>query len=178
MGAISFNLQSINHNNMKKLVIIILTLICISGCTSYDYPEKIPEDFYISLTWECYGCRSYNSETGQLSDCEHDTCYQLTNEDKAYFYDLITSMDIFSYPDTYDPNPGVICHPPTTLILKVRINGDSKEIRAENISDYASSIPLIGRKGQKFLSTCDSIAFRLMRTQEWKDLPESKYQYE
>ena len=71
------------------------------------------EEFSFSLTWGCYGVSSYDSKTGKLiktTDAtnpeDYVTDYQLTDEDKEYFYDLISLLDINSYPDEYDPDNG------------------------------------------------------------------------
>ena len=85
-------------------------------------------------------------------------------------------MDVFSYPDVYNPQEDMWCTPPETLILKVTINGISKEIKAEDIpGTYFTSK---SKKGQKFLSTCKAIITRLEETEEWKALPEFEFLYE
>ena len=85
-------------------------------------------------------------------------------------------MDIFSYPDVYNPQEDMRCTPPETLILKVTTNGISKEIKAEDIpGTYFTSK---SKKGQKFLSTCQAIITRLEETEEWKALPEFEFLYE
>ena len=171
---------------MIRVFISVLAIFCFLGHykpNAYDYPKAVPEDFSVSLTWNCYGVSSYESKTGKLiktTDATHPdnyvTYYQLTDADKAYIYNLIVSMDIFSYPDVYNPQEDMRCTPPETLILKVTINGVSKEIKAEDIpGTYFTSK---SKKGQKFLSTCQAIITRLEETEEWKALPEFEFLYE
>lgn len=85
-------------------------------------------------------------------------------------------MDVFAYPNVYNPNENWHQSPSETLILKVTVNGDSKEIKAEDIAclDFTSK----NKKGQKFLSVCEAIINRLEATENWKALPEYEFIYE
>jgi len=139
------------------------------------------EEFSFSLTWGCYGVSSYDSKTGKLiktTDAtnpeDYVTDYQLTDEDKEYFYDLISLLDINSYPDEYDPDNGEST-PSMTLILSVNIDGMQKTIKAE---DIALSYDSRNKKGQRFLAVCEIICDRLMATKEWKSLPEYEKLYD
>ena len=173
---------------MKKLIAAVLILICAFtavSCSRQDTngnPAAIPEDFSFALTWGCYGISSYDSQTGVLiktTDATHPddyiTSYQLTAEDKEYIYGLISSLDINSYPDTYDPNVGMMSSPPMTLVLTVRLNGEVKTVKAE---DIAYSYESKNEKGQEFLSACYGISRILIATEEWKALPEYEYLYD
>lgn len=102
------------------------------------------------------------------------THYQLTAEDKAFIYNLLVSLDVNSYPDKYDPNNG-ISRPYMTLVLTVRINGEEKTIKAENISlSFVSE----DEQGQRFLSVCEAISNRLEATKAWKALPDYENLYD
>lgn len=171
---------------MKKGMALLLACFfafCVMGCgseTPID-PAAVPEDFSFALTWNCYGISSYDSQTGRLvktTDATHPddyvTEYWLTKEDKAYFYGLLTSFDADSYPDPYDPQNGMST-PSMTLILTVRRDGTEKTVTAENI---ALSFESKDKKGQQFLSVCESISNRLMETAEWQALPEYERLYE
>ncbi len=170
---------------MKRILILIVAITSLYGCTkgeSFDYPSSVPDDFSIALTWNCYGVSSYDSTTGKLikttdatNPDDYITYYQLTKEDKEYIYNLIVSMDIYSYPNIYNPHGDLKSDPPMTLILTVNINGSEKTIKAEDICVEFSTR---NKKGQRFLSTCKSIINRLQTTQEWKALPEYEHFYE
>ena len=172
---------------MKKLVAWLLILVCVSamaGCNTREPvsdPSVVPEDFSFSLTWNCYGVSSYDSQTGKLvktTDAtnpeDYVTYYRLTNEDKEYIYNLLVSLDMKSYPDVYDPQNG-FSRPSTTLILTACIDGEVKTIQAKNISLFLVSAD---DKGQQFLSTCEAISNKLMATEEWKALPDYETLYE
>lgn len=145
------------------------------------YTEPDYEDFSFALTWNTYGISSYDSQTGELIKTRgatnpeaYVTDYRLTDEDKAYFYEVLTSLDVYDYPDVYDPQNGA-SKPSMTLILTLRINGRVKTIKAENIS----LIPVSqDEKGQRFLSACEAISNRLEATAEWKALPDYENLYE
>ena len=172
---------------MKKSIVLVLVLVCIISIVGCGKQEPIsnstavPEDFTFALTWNCYGVSSYDSQTGKLvktTDAtnpeDYITYYRLTDQDKLYFYNLIASLDVSSYPDVYDPQNGMST-PSMTLILTVRCNGMQKTIQAENI---ALSFTSEDEKGQAFLSVCEAICDRLTATEEWNALPDYERLYE
>ncbi len=172
---------------MKKLIAVALLLVfvlSILGCNTQEPNEStgaIVEDFSFALTWGVYGISSYDSQTGRLvktTDAinpeDYVTYYQLTSKDKENIYNLLMALDVNSYPDVYDPQNG-LSEPSATLILTVRMNGETKTIKAEDISLFFVSK---NEKGQLFLDTCDSISNILKATKEWKALPDYENFYE
>ena len=172
---------------MKKLIALVLLLVCvltIAGCNTQESasnPAIVPEDFAFTLTWNCYGISSYDSQTGKLvkttdatTPDDYVTYYQLTDQDKEYIYNLIAPLDVSSYPEVYDPQNG-ISKPSMTLILTVYCNGTQNTIKAENI---ALSFTSEDEKGQAFLAVCEAICNRLTATEEWKALPDYENLYE
>ena len=166
---------------MKKTVLALgLLLFVLAGCGK-STDAAVPKDFSFALTWNCYGVSSYDSETGVLvktTDATHPEDYvtkcRLSKEERAEIYALLSELDVDSYPDRYDPENGLSI-PSMTLILTVRENGKEKTIRAENISMLFESKD---KKGQKFLSACESIVMKLTETPEWKALPQYERLYE
>lgn len=147
-----------------------------------DSGRICPEGFSFALTWNCYGVSSYDSATGKLvktTDATHPEDYVTThyiNEKEAgQVWQLIQKLDIESYPDEYDPNPGVFSTPDMTLILTVRTADGEKTVKAEGI---AMSYESKDEKGQKFLDTCRAIEEILTDTEEWKALPDYEFLYE
>jgi len=174
-------------NCIKKLLIVFFALVCmlsIVGCAAHQSDGKttaVPEDFAFALTWNCYGISSYDSQTGRLvkttdatNPDDYVTYYRLSEQDKAYIYDLIASLDIDAYPEVYDPQNGM-SKPSMTLILTVYRNGTQKTVRAANI---ALSFTSEDEKGQAFLSVCEEISNRLTATAEWASLPDYEKLYE
>ena len=144
--------------------------------------DEVPDDFSFSLVWGVFGISSYDSKTGKLvktTDAtdpdDFVTYYHLTDEERAYVYGLIRELDINSYPDTYNPMPGMMSKPSATLILTVFVDGEEKTVRAEDISlMYRSD----NERGQAFLDTCSAISNMLTETEEWKALPPYETLYE
>lgn len=141
-----------------------------------------PKGFSFSLTWDCYGISSYDSKTGKLVKTkdatnpeDYVTTYLLTAEQKQEIFDLISDLDVTSYPDTYSPHgDGIDSSPPMTLILSVNTDTIQKTITASNIAlTFGSN----NRKGQKFLDVCKAIRDILTETEEWKSLPEYEFFY-
>ena len=178
---------------MKKVLALILALIfAVSLCacnngkneqnksddnelpSNESAPKAFPDDFSFSLTWNVYGISSYDSETGKLvktSDTanpeDYTTYCRLSDKDMEYVYNLIVALDVYSYPDVYDPQD-CLFEPHDTLILTVRVGDETKTIRAEHVSDY---MPANDEKGQIFLDTCEAISYILELTDEWLALP-------
>ncbi len=138
--------------------------------------------FEFSLTWDCNGISSYDSETGRLiktNDAtvpsDYTTTYKLTDSQKRQIYSLILSLDVTSYPDKYDPNEALRTSPSMTLILSVKTDILQKTVSAENI---ALSYEADNARGQRFLSVCEEIKNILTETEEWKALPEYEFFYD
>lgn len=172
---------------MKKIALIVTLVVAIfcSACTNVKKGKTnmgTLEDFSFSLTWGCYGISSYDSDTGQLvktKDATHPedyiTNYKLTDEELEELYELIKDLDVESYPDSYNPNEGVMSSPSMTLVLVINNGEEEKIIEAKDISySYSSK----NRKGQKFLDTCKTISDKLMETEEWKALPDYEFLYD
>ncbi len=138
--------------------------------------------FSFSLTWGCYGISSYDSLTGKLvktTDATHPENYvTYYRPDEAAFEkmkDLLTGLDIESYPDEYDPCEGMMSSPSRTIILTVRNGNEEKTVTCEDItldSGYAHG------KGKAFLNVCDTIAEMLTSTPEWEALPDYERLYD
>ncbi|MCR4935635.1 MAG: zf-HC2 domain-containing protein [Oscillospiraceae bacterium] len=141
----------------------------------------VPADFSFALTWGAYGISSYDSATGKLvktTDASHPedyvTYHTLTEEESERIFDLIAALNVFSYPTEYDPGNGS-SEPSITLILTVRFGGETRTIRAENIS---LSMTSNDEKGQAFLNVCREISDMLTETPEWAALPDYERLYD
>ncbi len=163
---------------MKKLLVFLIFVLSSAGCSS---SVAIPEDFSFTLTWGCFGVSSYDSRTEELvkttdakNPNDYITYYQLTDDDKEFIYNLISSLDVNSYPDVYDPTGSVSSIPPMMFILTVYRNDTNKTIKAEDVS--LNSEP-DDEKGEVFISVCGEICNRLTSTEEWKALPDYEKYY-
>lgn len=175
---------------MKKALALVLVLIFIfSLCACYNTGlptdetglKAVPDDFSFAITWNVFGSSSYDSHTGKLvktTDAQNPEDYitycKLSDVDMEYIYSLIVSLDVYSYPEIYNPKNG-LSDPDATLILTVRVDDEEKTIKAEHISLFFRSED---EKGQKFLDTCQAISNLLEATDQWKALPDSESFYE
>lgn len=169
---------------MKKPVRIVCSVLLLLsltlGLTACGGGNRVPEDFSFALTWN-HGVTSYDSATGVLvkeSDATHPedytTEYHLTEKERQMVWHLFQQLNIQSYPDEYDPNPGKSSKPPASLILTVRTAAGEKTVRAEGIAGgYESDDDM----GQKFLSTCRAIQELVCNTDAWRALPEFEKLY-
>ena len=169
---------------MRKIVILV---ICVwlaallgacdlekeSGSQTTAPKHGVPEDFSFAIRWSCAENCSYDSLTGKLVKDRHAdlvTEYQPTDAEKAYFYELLQTLDWNSYPDEYEMACGV-SEPSVCRILTVRVNGQEKTIRVVDLDpSYEPEEP----KERKYLSVCNGLIDRLMETEAWNALPESK----
>ena len=142
----------------------------------------MPEDFSFSLTWGSYGISSYDSVSGKLvktSDATHPENYIteliLTGEEFDSIFEIISALDVDSYPDIYNPNPDVMQEPSVTLVLTVTNNGETKTISAVDICDDAAHADA---KGKKFINACREISQILTSSEEWQALPDYEFYYE
>lgn len=168
---------------MKKLIfaLLLISVFSFSACSKSTPP--MPDEFSFSLTWGCYGISSYDSESGKLvktTDATHPedyiTTYILSEEELTEIYELISKLDIESYPDEYDPhNGGLASDPSMKLILSVHTDTMDKTVVADDVAlTYKSK----NAKGQRFLSVCEKISKMLTSTDEWGALPEYEFFYD
>lgn len=154
------------------------------------------EVFSFSLHWVGNGIRSYDSKTGELTEtyytpdsltpdvpaeeitdspaCDITVYCPLTYEQKHRIYDLISELDLSSYPDYYYPDKVddieiAESDSTITLILSVSCDDGVRTINAENIAYIPECYD---KKGQKFLGVCKAIEEILAETEEWNRLPE------
>ena len=142
---------------------------------------SVPDDFSFALTWNVFGISSYDSHTGKLvktTDATNPEDYitycQLTDEDMEYIYNLILTLDVYSYPDIYELQTPP-SDPDGTLILTVRVDDEEKTIKAEHVSLFFDSED---EKEQMFFETCNAISDLLEASDEWKALPDYENLYE
>ena len=178
---------------MKKWAVWIVLpalILALSGCDggATGNPELTDsgsdahgfgsiESFSFSLEWGGHG-ESYDSKTGSLTKEVHyaredyAATYLLTEEQKQQIYDLLSELDVTSYPTAYDPQSGT-SFPSMSLVLSVHTDTVQKTIAARDIAFWRFTSE--DAKGQAFLSACKTIIDLLEQTEEWKGLPEYDY---
>ncbi len=176
---------------MKKYFLFALVLalaIMFWGCSGEPEDsentenELVPEDFAFSVTWNTYGISSYDSASGKLvktSDATNPEDYVteliLSEEQLTEIWEIISSMDLESYPEEYDPFSNLKSEPSQTIILSTMINGAQKEVRCENIAFGSEGTT---KKGKAFLTAISDIVSIIESTSEWRALPNYEFFYD
>jgi len=173
---------------MKKYFIFALVFalaIMFYGCNKAPDEEaetkEMPEDFAFSVTWNAYGISSYDSSSGKLvktTDAatpeDYVTTLTLSEDRISEIWDIISKLDIESYPNKYDPFKDVKSEPSQTLILSTVANGVKNEIRCEGIAFGTEGAT---KKGKAFLSAMGDIVSIIESTKEWRALPDYEFFY-
>jgi hypothetical protein len=149
----------------------------------HGHISAVDPSWSFSFTWNTYGISSYDSRTGKLiksSDAtdpqKYTTTLILADWQYMKIWELIRSLEIENYPDTYDPHNGQLYSSPSmTLVLSVKSDAGEKTVTAKEI---ALSYDSKNADGQKFLSVCKGIRDVLTETEEWKSLPEYEFFYD
>lgn len=144
--------------------------------------EEYKPVYSFSLTWGTYGYSSYDSVSKELIKSkdatnpeDYTTKLELTMEQYSEIWQLISDLDIESYPDEYNPHGNGVSVPYMSIVLSVKSKDIEKTITvAETIMSYETD----NAKGQKFLDVCKGIRDILTETDEWKALPEYEFFYD
>ena len=166
--------------------------------TITDYDAKmvteafeLPEDFAFSIVWGCYGISSYDSKTGELvktkdaTDVRKYFCnVQLTEDQmKEVYRILLSDIDLFKYPDSYDPFNApdaeikVASEPNQTIIISVTTNGRTKTVRCDEIA-FGSLNNCYSEEAREFMNAVNEVVGLLTSLPEWAAFPEYEFFYE
>ena len=175
---------------LTTIFIVILTLISTTcGCTASKKTE-LPEDYSFSLIWGVNGISYYDSATGKLvktNDAtkpeDYITTHTLSEEEQKEIRELLSGLDLDSYPNEYDPynnpnsNKRVMTSPSQDIVLTVNLGEEIVEIKC---IDIALSHGNYGYNGaaRDFLAVVERIEEILVTTDEWQALPEYEFLYE
>ncbi len=194
-GDLSVSIDTINPEmgtaDMAEWVILIETCGFVPGRVTENTLKMSDVNlggFRFGVRWGCYGISSYDLSTGKLvktTDATHPENY-VTNYHPAFMeiyeiYKMITALDVFSYPDAFDPfnDPDSdvmrMSSPSATIELYVTIGGSEKRITAPNVClSYSSEY----EKGQRFLDVVKYITDIITSSEEWKALPDYEFFYD
>ena len=150
---------------------------------------ELPEDFAFSIVWGTYGNSSYDSNTGILVKTKHATdvskytcIVQLTEDQKAEVYRVLFSdIDLFQYPDKYDPFNApdakfkTMSEPNQTIMISVTANGRTKTVTCSEVAYGASGYC---EEARAFMRAENKIVELLTSLPEWAAFPEYEFFYE
>ncbi len=164
-------------------VIEVPIMECYPARFSLSADRMVAMEFDFSLSWGINGISSYDSKTGRLVKTDdvvdkenYETTHILTPQEKLQIFKIVQELNVYSYPDEYNPTEGKGSSPDETLILSVNFGEDDlpKTITARNVAlDDATDWD-----GQRFMDACDAIENILENTEEWKALPDYPYLYD
>ena len=153
---------------------------------SYNYAQKIPDDFSFFIVWNTYGISSYDSKTGDLikennaSDVsKYMTTYKLTDAELERVYRALAIID--DLPDEYDPYNApdsenkISSKPSQTIMVTVTKNGKTKTVTCENVCLSGEGYD---DNAKTFLLAVDVIKSILMNTKAWQKLPDYEFYYD
>ena len=177
-----------NCHRSKFIIILSFVSMMLIGCGSKSEKVGMPEEFQFSYTWGAYGISSYDSASGKLikttdatRPVDYETTLFLDEDTEREIYDLLKSLDLESYPDTYDPINApdaeltIMSEPSRTLILSVKMGDVSKIITCSDITFMNEGYD---KKAQDFLDACKKLEELLTTTEEWLALPDYEHFYQ
>lgn len=151
----------------------------------------MPEDFAFSIVWGTFGISSYDSKSGTLiktkdaTDVSKYTCNVLLTEDKMkdVYRILFSDIDIFQYPDSYDPFNApdaeirLASEPNQTIIISVTANSQTKTVTCNKIA-FGSLDNCYSDEAAAFMNAENEIVEILTSLPEWAAFPEYEFFYE
>ena len=165
----------------------------LESITDYDAKMvtetfELPDDFAFSIIWGCYGS-SYDSNTGKLIKTKDTTdlskytsTAQLTEDQMREVYRILFSdIDIFEYPDSYDPFNApdeeirVASEPNQTIIISVTANGRTKTVTCNGVAFGSTGYC---EEARAFMVAENKIVELITSLPEWAAFPEYEFFYE
>ena len=170
--------------NMKRIcVLLLVTIFTLTGCSTellsiFSLPEEMPADFSFSIVWGTFGLRSYDSDTGELTNngattvsrAERTVICFLPEEKMKEIYALIYELDIMRY-ESYPITGYNGSDPYSSLSLTARSKFINKTVK---INEYGSAT---NERIRKYADTVYAIAEILEATDEWKSIPQDNTLY-
>ena len=166
----------------------------LESITAYDAQMvteafELPDDFAFSIVWGCYGISSYDSNTGKLVKTKDATdvskytsTVQLTEDQMTEVYRILFSdIDIFEYPDSYDPFNApdaeirVASEPNQTIIISVTANGRTKTVTCNGVAFGSTGYC---EEARAFMNAENKIVELITSLPEWEAFPEYEFFYE
>ncbi len=149
---------AVSFDNLKKSVFFKICLVICFTLTLYncdqhsgfDYPEKAPEDFNFIAIWRFEG-KVIDSSQGvfqQALSFDSDTTisFNFTGSQKEKIFQNLKGIDVFGYPEDFEPPTSTFVLPASNFYLEVEINGVRRKINwEENI--YSSTEKAIRLRG-------------------------------
>lgn len=162
------------NDRMKTIGLLVILLVIVFGCDrrSTNYPETMPNDFnFISnIAESSYILDTYKDKLTKTIDWELDTTisYQLSLAEKQNIYSILKEIDIYHYPQNYNPTTRVRVRPSFSYQFEFTLNGVDYKI---NWKENTESDTWDAKKLRKLFR---EIKNTLEKDDQVKKLPEDK----
>ena len=195
LNVVQTNHPEVGTSDMAGWFVIVEVLDKdLESITDYDAKMvtetfELPDDFAFSIVWGCYGISSYDSKTGNLVKTKDATdvskytsTVQLTEAQMTEVYRILFSeIDIFEYPDSYDPFNApdaeirVASEPNQTIIISVTANGRTKTVTCNEVALGSTGYC---EEARAFMDAENKIVELITSLPEWAAFPEYEFFYE
>ena len=133
------------------VISIIVILNTKTVMNSFEYPEKMPEDFnfIVKLNSNEYCINTYDNTFSKSINWDKDTIinYRISNSEKKRIYKLIKEYNIIKYPNYFTPSTHIKVSPSFDYYFKStfdsinveinwKFNTESKEKEATQLMDF------------------------------------------
>lgn len=166
----------------KTPIFLASIILSLTACSpSFDVPR---EEFYFSLSWgyALDDLGSYDSRTNVLIKTtkvrerkpeDYITTYEFPKMDEIY--NDAKSINIYSYPDTYNPyaKSNLYCIPSMNYILEI----NDKTITTLDCCGSREFPKGMSKKDKNYIEFIFKIMDIVRTSDEWKALPDYEYYY-
>ena len=117
------------NDTMNLIGLLVIGLVIVFGCDrrSTKYPETMSNDFnFISnIADSSYVLDTYKDKLTKKIDWNLDTTisYQLSVAQKQNIYKILKKIDIYKYPENYNPTSTVSVSPSFSYQFEFTLNG-------------------------------------------------------
>ncbi len=148
-----------------------------------EHGEATPEDFCFTIRWGVYGQSYYNSDKGTLIKTnatvlrdpdEYKTTLLLSSDKLASVYAAFYEINVWSYPDEYDPTSDVDSSPCEVIELSFTANGKTKTIACPRV---AMGYDGADESARAFIAAVRETTDIITASAEWQALPEYEVLY-
>ena len=154
------------------VISIILILNTKRVMTSYEYPEKMPEDFnfIVKLNSNEYCINTYDNTFSKSINWDKDTIinYKISNLEKNRVYQLIKEYNIIKYPNYFTPSTHVIVNPSFDYYFKSTFDSINVEI------DWEFNTESKEKEAKLLKDFLYRIFDNILKEEDIKNLPETK----
>lgn len=167
---------------MKKIIpiLLILLILCLSGCNTSSLPKEMPDDFSFSIHFDMDGY--YDSKTKELKNGynydlnqECKTSLTLSNEELKTIYSELRKINIDAIPEDISISP-VAPKPHPMPYIEIRYGDYIHKVRMLNVPNYNTEEWF---NYKDFGNVFNNIVEKYIKNkEEYKNLPDNQILYD